>query len=132
MSNKSIISSASISAYITSRTSGSVNVQRSTKVRCIGRTRSANPYVASVEIASAIGLNVYFDPGELVPMPTSPADVMRRRSVGELAPSAVVENTRRPGMSLAPGVPSTWATIRAAQSSKVQFHQNLKNRIVPA
>ena len=31
------------------------------------------------------------------------------------APSAVVENTRRPGMSLAPEVPSTKAVIVAAR-----------------
>ena len=31
--------------------------------------------------------------------------------VGELAPSAVVLNTKRPGISLAPGVPSTAAEI---------------------
>ena len=45
--------------------------------------------------------------GEVVPMPTLPAEVILIRSVGEDAPSAVVENTRRPGMSFAPGVPST-------------------------
>jgi hypothetical protein len=41
------------------------------------------------------------------------------RSVGELAPSAVVENTRRPGMSLAPGVPSTWAVMLAPMTKFV-------------
>ena len=33
--------------------------------------------------------------------------VITIRCVGEDAPFAVVENTRRPGMSLVPGVPST-------------------------
>ena len=36
------------------------------------------------------------------------------RSVGDAAPSAVVENTRRPGMSFVPGVPSTSVRIDAA------------------
>jgi hypothetical protein len=45
---------------------------------------------------------------------TAPVLVILIRSVGELAPSAVVENNRRPGMSLAPGVPSTQALICAA------------------
>ena len=38
--------------------------------------------------------------------------------VGELAPSAVVLNTKRPGISLLPGVPSTNAEIDAAWDSK--------------
>jgi hypothetical protein len=36
-----------------------------------------------------------------------PELAIRIASVGDDAPSAVVENTRRPGISLAPGVPST-------------------------
>lgn len=48
------------------------------------------------------------------PIPTLPALSIRIRSVGEFAPSAVVLNTKRPGMSLVPGVPSTRTSIFAA------------------
>ena len=41
----------------------------------------------------------------------------RSLSVTELAPSAVVLNTKRPGMSSVPGVPSTCAVIRAASTN---------------
>ena len=44
---------------------------------------------------------------------------MRRRSVGVLAPSAVVENTNLPGISLVPGVPSTADSIRVASTKEV-------------
>jgi len=48
-----------------------------------------------------------------------PVDVMRRRSVGEEEPSAVVLKTSLPGISLAPGVPSTSPRIRAASTNSV-------------
>ena len=43
-----------------------------------------------------------------------PLESIRIRSVGEDAPSAVVPNKRRPGISVVPGVPSTSALIVAA------------------
>ena len=46
-----------------------------------------------------------------------PPDVMRSLSVGEAAPSAVVANIKRPGISFVPGVPSTDAYIEAALAS---------------
>jgi len=47
---------------------------------------------------------------------------MRILSVTEPAPSAVVENTNLPGISLlAPGVPSTSAFIAAASVNPVPF-----------
>ena len=47
-------------------------------------------------------------------MPTLPSDVMRTLSVDDAAPSAVVLNISRPGISFSPGVPSTSALITAA------------------
>jgi hypothetical protein len=43
---------------------------------------------------------------ELLPMMTLPAELMVMRVVGEDAPSAVVPNSIRPGISFVPGVPS--------------------------
>jgi hypothetical protein len=52
--------------------------------------------------------------GPVVPKPNLPSLVMRMRSLRAAAPSSVVENIRRPGMSLTPGVPSTAARMAAA------------------
>ena len=46
-------------------------------------------------------------------IPTKPVGVIRILSVGEFAPSAVVFNTRAPGVSSVPGVPSISACIVA-------------------
>ena len=51
--------------------------------------------------------------GAVAPMPTFPELSMRRRSVGLLAPSAVVLKTSRPGISPLPAVPSTLPSMRA-------------------
>ena len=59
----------------------------------------------------------------------SPPAVMRRRSAGELWPLAVVLKISRPGMSLVPGVPSTWARINAASTNPVPSFA--KNNTVP-
>ena len=55
----------------------------------------------------------------LVPISTVPSDKILILSVNEVAPSAVVENTNSPGISLSPGVPSTLANILAAGSKFV-------------
>jgi hypothetical protein len=47
-------------------------------------------------------------------MPTLPELVIRILSNGVDDPSEVVENSKRPGISLAPGVPSTPEEILAA------------------
>ena len=83
------------------------------------RSVSQSRYHAQVFIDVSAELNVLELPatGELVLTSTAPALVILIRSAGELAPSAVVENTRRPGMSLAPGVPSTSAKMFAATTN---------------
>ena len=66
--------------------------------------------------AEKFGLIVNPPAPPLVDVPTKnlPPESILIRSVGELAPSAVVENTSLAGMSLAPGVPSTAAKMEAA------------------
>jgi hypothetical protein len=48
----------------------------------------------------------------VLPMRTWPVLLMRTRSTGTFDPAGVVLNTRRPGMELVPGVPSTAAEIK--------------------
>ena len=54
---------------------------------------------------------------------------MRSLSVGDAAPSAVVENTNLPGTSLVPGVPSQAPIIDARESVFVPSEPS--NIIVP-
>jgi hypothetical protein len=51
---------------------------------------------------------------ELLPTMMLPAELMVSRVLGEDAPSAVVANEMRPGISLVPGVPSASTMILAA------------------
>ena len=54
------------------------------------------------------------DGSPVPPINTFPSDAILIRSVGEDAPSSEVEKMSLPGISLAPGVPSTCALISAA------------------
>ena len=55
----------------------------------------------------------------MTPIPTSPELLILILSTGVAEPSGVVLNTKRPGISLVPGVPSTFALIRAASINAV-------------
>ena len=65
-------------------------------------------------MSATVKLSAYAGyPGACVPIITSPLLLIVILFVEPASPSAVVANTKRPGISLAPGVPSTNAPIEA-------------------
>ena len=66
------------------------------------------------------------------PIPTLPAEVMRRRSVGELAPSAVVENTSLEGFDDALHVPPSRSAAIDAPRESVESLKSIRPRLDPS
>ena len=75
--------------------------------------RAHSPEVLDATCNCGVLVPVGFVTPSLVIM-TLPFESMRSLSVDEFASSAVVWNTSRPGISFAPGVPSTSPLISAA------------------